>query len=973
MVPEPTDPLLNVWRMQWNGRAFLSGPQAIAKLFDTNIFYPFPLTLAYSEHFLMMSAEALPFLLLADSHLVGMNLRALMTFVLSGYGMYLCVTAWSGNRQAGLLAGILYAFSPYRLGQLNHLELLVTEWMPLTLLALHWTLTRPSLRYAILFGLFFNLQALSGFHYGLNLTIACALLATVYTVTGRVCWRRGLWGAAALSILATLALNWPIWRVYLRFSDVMGAVRTPGEVRVYSAALTDYFTAIPYNLLYGWTFGYWSSADRQFQPLMPFGVVGLLLTLIALLMCGYALLFRHRRAKSPTPQQVTKLPVLSSLLSPLHLPLSYLFSTITFSLLLIVCGILLSFGLNENALGAGLASALKYSPYVWLYDHVTFFQGIRVPGRYGILTVLGLVSLAGWGAAALLQSAGRQSKRLESSVVTVLAAFILLESWSAPLVGPEFPAGENIPLVYRWLKEQTTPDAVVLELPFQGSSEFVYEYYSSYHWRRLANGGSGFTPPIYKALRQWLQTFPDPRSMDIIQQLGIDYVILHQDSYPSEAWQRILDDLPRYWPAIEQIHQLDEALVLSIATPSVAGAPACRTEAERIRVTLAPAELDGLSNAVAVTYHNPGPAAFVADVTRVSALSFGNDSQKYFTEPLVTPAGESQSVIIPLRAGQSSADLTAASLATLNRRVSASGDQPALLLPDMKLAAQQQQPLGLKFAGGAELVAFALAPAKATACNHLTIALKWTEGQAGDTALVQLLDPFGRVIVEDEAHPWRDNSREQLDARSIPLNGALPAGRYGLRVRVKTADGQERSPITAAGVTIPSDQIPPLPLIIHPGPHSLGVDPPALAGASSLDGATSPVMFEGGIKLLGADTPQHQVRPGDWLRFSLLWQVERPIETDLTVFTQLLGPDGRIWGQRDNRPGGGWYDMSLWQPNQPALDDYAFQIQAETPPGTYHLITGLYYTPTLTRVPLTGGGDFVEVALIQVDDTVEYE
>ena len=37
MVPEPTDPLLNVWRMQWNGHAFLSGPQAIAKLFDTNI------------------------------------------------------------------------------------------------------------------------------------------------------------------------------------------------------------------------------------------------------------------------------------------------------------------------------------------------------------------------------------------------------------------------------------------------------------------------------------------------------------------------------------------------------------------------------------------------------------------------------------------------------------------------------------------------------------------------------------------------------------------------------------------------------------------------------------------------------------------------------------------------------------------------------------------------------------------------
>ncbi|NJO00066.1 MAG: hypothetical protein HC875_41115, partial [Anaerolineales bacterium] len=38
MVPEPTDPLLNAWRMQWNARAFLSGPEAIAHIFDTNIF-----------------------------------------------------------------------------------------------------------------------------------------------------------------------------------------------------------------------------------------------------------------------------------------------------------------------------------------------------------------------------------------------------------------------------------------------------------------------------------------------------------------------------------------------------------------------------------------------------------------------------------------------------------------------------------------------------------------------------------------------------------------------------------------------------------------------------------------------------------------------------------------------------------------------------------------------------------------------
>ena len=210
MVPEPTDPLLNVWRMQWNIHALLGGPAEAANIFDTNIFYPFPLTLAYSEHFLMITMQALPLLLIADSHLLGLNVSVLLTFILSGYAMYLLVTDWTGSRWAGVVAGILFSFSPQRFGQLNHLELLITQWLPLTLLTLHWTLTRAGWRYPALFMLFFNLQALSGFHFGLNLTIACLLLAVVYFFAGRIYWRRVLWGAGILSILVTLLLNWPI-------------------------------------------------------------------------------------------------------------------------------------------------------------------------------------------------------------------------------------------------------------------------------------------------------------------------------------------------------------------------------------------------------------------------------------------------------------------------------------------------------------------------------------------------------------------------------------------------------------------------------------------------------------------------------------------------------------------------------------------------------------------------------------------
>ena len=938
MAPEPTDPLLNVWRMQWNARAFLSGPAGIANLFDTNIFYPFPLTLAYSEHFLMMSAQALPFLLIFDSHLVGLNWAVLLTFILSGYGMALLVTGWTGYRLAGLVAGLLFAFSPHRFGQLNHLELLVTEWLPLTLLALHWTLTRPGWRYPVLFGIFFNLQALSGFHFSLNLTIACVLLALVYTLSGRVCWRRGLWLAGALSIIITFLINWPVWRMYLRFSDVMGAVRTPGEVRIYSAALTDYLTTIPHNWLYGWTFGRWQSEGHQFQPLMPVGIIGLLLAVIGIL----AIAPIKRRSPQVSDRAGSGRLVRLSAAGP---------ATI-FLIGLTLLALLLSFGLNEHALGPAFAPLLKFSPYVWLYDHVAIFQGIRAPGRFGILAVVGLVGLAGWGTARLLSYLSRRGAAVTGPARSIslislagLALLILLETWSAPLRGPEFPAGRNIAPVYQWLRQATPTDTVILELPFEGPSEFSYEYVSSYHWRRLANGGSGYTPPIYKDLRQWFNNFPDPRSVDVSQQLGIDLIILHPASYQPDAWQRVLADLPLYLPAIDRIDSIGEALVLHLAEPQ------CRADPARVQAGIAPTELDGRPNAVAVTYHNTGPAAFVADVRQISQLTLAGGGAKNFIEPLVTPAGESQAVIVPLP--NDSPQPVEASLISLGRTIAAGDDRP---LPLAAAESFPWQPLGLNFADGPQLAAYSLSPETLTPCSTLTIALNWQAGRAGDTAVVQLVDPFGRLINQDEAQPWLDAGQDRLDTRSLPLAGSLPPGRYGLRVFIRAAEGIDRPVITAEGATIPVDRIPPLPLVIHPAPT-------AWPAAQTLEPAP---IFGEAMTLLGGQVAQDEVAAGDWLRFSLVWRAEQSLDQNLTVFTQLLGPDGRVWGQRDNQPGGGWYGVSLWQPGSPVVDDYAFQIPPDAPPGAYRLIAGLYHSDSLQRLTTPTGADFVDIAGVTV-------
>ena len=75
------------------------------------------------------------------------ELLALSSFVLAAFGMYLLVfdltcshpAAQGGARAAGLVAGMIYTFTSYKLMHLPHLQLLSSQWMPFAFLYLRRT------------------------------------------------------------------------------------------------------------------------------------------------------------------------------------------------------------------------------------------------------------------------------------------------------------------------------------------------------------------------------------------------------------------------------------------------------------------------------------------------------------------------------------------------------------------------------------------------------------------------------------------------------------------------------------------------------------------------------------------------------------------------------------------------------------------------------------------------------------------
>jgi hypothetical protein len=65
-------------------------------------------------------------------------------------------------------------------------------------------------------------------------------------------------------------------------------------------------------------------------------------------------------------------------------------------------------------------------------------------------------------------------------------------------------------------------------------------YFSTYHWQSLVNGYAAFIPSKHLQLVTTLQNFPNVASLDALEAIGVDYIIVHYDMWPAECQSYIL-------------------------------------------------------------------------------------------------------------------------------------------------------------------------------------------------------------------------------------------------------------------------------------------------------------------------------------------------------------------------------------------------------------------------------------------------
>ena len=542
-VEDKQDALLNTWIIAWVGHAAITDP---LNLFNTNIFYPYPNTLAFSEILVPQGLLALPFTLATDNPILGYNLVLFAMLWLNAFAMYLLALDWTGNRTPGWVAGAIYAFSPFNLGNLAQIQLLSLGWMPLAILYLRRVVGRRGLesgvgrivRDAILFAFFFVLQSLSSIYFALLAGfavvtyLAVAALAqiaghsqsrpmgsvplpghdpgaidkdsrrrndhsspTLRRIASFVCraspgLQPRIW-ALLFSLILIGTLLVPFLLPYFEVQRELGFQRSVQDSEQFSANLHQFIEVPPQNVVYG---NWLAPNPLKFNGGYPLD--NLFPGILALVLAGIGVAARRSREN-------------------------------LFLVILLACAFLLSLG-PRLYLTADEVTNLAL-PYRWLYDFIPLLRALRAPVRFDALIMFALSLLAGIGMAAL--SVGEQQRALALAAVGLIA----IEYLAVPAANiTVLPVASEVSTLYGWLARQ--PASVVLELPMMGPNaqnqlDISNQYFSTYHWQKTPDGYSGFIPAGRGEIAYEMEDFPNLRAVSLMQALGVRYLVLHNDQF----------------------------------------------------------------------------------------------------------------------------------------------------------------------------------------------------------------------------------------------------------------------------------------------------------------------------------------------------------------------------------------------------------------------------------------------------------
>jgi hypothetical protein len=617
-VADGGDAVLNAWILAWNAHA-LANPWL--SVWNAPIYNPVPNTLAFSEAMFGNLPITLPVQYLTGNHVLAANALVFCSFVLGMYTTFLLAFRLTANYAAGIVAGIIFSFNPYRWSEIHHLQLLPFFWAPPALLCCHQFLeTRNSIP---LIGatLLLVAQTYASIYLGIILFLMMLVFAACYWIAeSRATDFRAPFTAvqiAAAGIVALVALA-PIGLPYLRVIRDWEFSRSESENATFSAEPFSFFVCNScfQNRLGG-------------ESLLPGPVRGAYgLGIVPWLLAGTGLVLAWRVGKDRV--------------------------CLRFGWTALVMAV---FMLGPYLIWLDQKTDIPL-PYLLVYHVVPGAKAMRVPARFVFPLLLCLAVLSGYAVLYLTMIWKRWP--MSARVVVCLVGVLLLAAdyALADRDGFKLQQREQFAPVYDYLAASGNGQPV-LELPAEIRQQFSYLHYQTAHWRPLVGGETGCYTPAVLELARRTRGEPTDAALQLLRLTPAKTIVIHLDQYEPQtamAWRNA--DLTPY--GFELIGPLGNAVVWERIDPIVPLSAHLRVV--DVVVTRRPGLWADRWHVIAsVTPAEPGlPWRFLdRGKTEMDVVLVGTDGREYrHRKPVAVPPyllpGETATISIGgLRAGRS--------------------------------------------------------------------------------------------------------------------------------------------------------------------------------------------------------------------------------------------------------------------------------------------------------------------------------
>jgi hypothetical protein len=470
------DVLALVWMQTWTTRALVSAPLA---LFDANAFHPTPRSLAGCEHLLGNTPVFAPVWLASGNPVLGFNAVTFASFVLGGVFMYALVKRWTGSAVAGYVAGLAFAFAPWRF-ELGRPRSLPVQYLPLIVLGLERTAATASLRAALVTAGVLTLQILCSYYVGYVAAAAVGGWLVAEALVGGVRGRGAAWRSLGVAVLSPLAIVVPVTLPYI--------VRERSGELVYAPP---------------------PGADALARELVGFVSVTRAYVGWGALVFGvgaFLALWRPWSGDRARGVRVSGLALVA----------------------------LAGYVLARGRAGLGVPAL---APFGWLAAVVPGLAHFRAPVLFGALAGFSLSALAGLGVArglAAVRGAGGGAIVRGALGVAAIAAVLWPASLRSGLHAWPVATGRDLPPAYRWLAAHGD-GGPLLEVPIGPALGLAHRYaaaramyFSTYHWLPLLNGHTGYPPPSYAVVEELGARLPATDALrELVDCAGLRWVLAH--------------------------------------------------------------------------------------------------------------------------------------------------------------------------------------------------------------------------------------------------------------------------------------------------------------------------------------------------------------------------------------------------------------------------------------------------------------